>query len=155
MKRNIIKLLLISALIIGCEKPFINQRDFQIVELNDIEFSTVAVDSIYLLIPSQACFECTKNSIQLIKIFGDKKNCLIVIYGNTHSRDYKLLFKSELSKYSNIVMNETELWKSYVSDNPISIWLVFSSSEGNLRYKIRLTEENIPSLESVVNRLNI
>jgi hypothetical protein len=155
MKRNIIKLLLISALIIGCEKSFTSQRDFQIVELNDIEFSTVAVDSIYLLIPSQACFECTKNSIQLIELFGDKKNCLIVIYGNTHSRDFKLLFKSELSKYSNIVMNKIEIWKNYVSDDPISIWVVFSSSENKLRYKIRLTEENILSLESVVNRLNL
>lgn len=153
MKRNIIKLLLISALIIGCENSSTNQREFQIVELNDNEFSTVAVDSIYLLIPSQACFECTKNSIQLIELFGDKKNCLIVIYGNTHSRDFKILFKSESSKYSNIVMNEVEKWENYVSDDPISIWVVFSSSKNRLRYKIRLTEENILFLESIINKL--
>jgi hypothetical protein len=155
MKRNIIKLLLISAIIIGCENSLTSQRDFQIIELNDISFLTVAIDSIYLLIPSQACFECTKNSIQLIELFGDKKNCLTVIYGNTHSRDFKILFKSELSKYSNIVMNEIEIWKNYVSDDPISIWVVFSSNENRLRYKIRLTEENILSLESVVNRINL
>ena len=86
---------MISAIIIGCENSLTSQRDFQIIELNDISFLTVAIDSIYLLIPSQACFECTKNSIQLIELFGDKKNCLTVIYGNTHSRDFKILFKSE------------------------------------------------------------
>jgi hypothetical protein len=52
-------------------------------------------------------------------------------------------------------MNEIEIWKNYVSDDPISIWVVFSSNENRLRYKIRLTEENILSLESVVNRINL
>lgn len=155
MKRNIIKLLLISCILSGCKKSNTSQGEFQIVDLIDDEFSEISADSIYLLIPSQACFECTKNSIQLMGLFGNKQNCSIVIFGNSDSRGFKILFKSELSKYSNIVVNQIDKWESYVGDDPFSIWVVFSLRENNLRYKVRLTEENIPLLKSIINKLDL
>lgn len=146
---------MISCLIVGCEKSSSNHTEFQVIDLKDNEFSRIEKDSVYLLIPSKACFECTKNAFQLIELFGNKKNCLIVFYGNNYSRDFKILFKSEISTYSNIVLDEIGKWESYVFDDPISIWVVFSLRENRLRYRVRLTEENIPLLKSVIDKLNI
>jgi|GEM_PF-6877301 len=155
MRKYIIKLLLISYMMIGCETSSRSHNDFEIIEQMDNEFPKETKDSIYLLIPSQACFECSRNSLQLVELFGDKPNCSIVFYGNTESRNFQILFKSEISKYSNLILDKDNNWENYYSDDPVSIWVVFSSWENRKRFKVKLTEENIILLEDRLNLLSL
>jgi hypothetical protein len=155
MKKYIIKSLLISYFLIGCETSSGNHNSFEIINQMDNHFPKETRDSIYLLVPTQACFECSRNSLQLVELFGDKPNCSIVFYGNTESRDFQILFKSEIRKYSNLILDTDSIWENYYSDDPVSIWVVFSSWENLKRFKVKLTEENILLLEDRINLLSL
>lgn len=147
MKKSIIKLLLISLILSGCDCSKDYSLEFEVIEISKDDLLKVENDSIYILIPSNACFECNRVSIQLMELYGDHPDYQIIIYGNVESRNAEILFKSNVDKYSNISFDKSDKWGNYFSQDPRSIWVIFSSWEKRMRYRLRLDEENIFVLE--------
>lgn len=147
IKKSIIRFSLISFLLSGCGYTTDYSREFEVIEISKDELSKIENDSIYILIPANACFECNRVSSQLIELYGDHPDYQIIIYGNVESRNSKILFKNNVDKYSNVSLDKSALWKNYVSQDPRSIWIIFSSWKKRIRYTLRLNDENLFVLE--------